>query len=538
MWAQTRQLRQLRQLGLLTIEPAVGSYATAACSTQVQLTHQWEPQSATTSLQNWQLGQLPWAWPCTYPRPTETGPLCADMQRLQGTSLPSHRTFSVLRPQPASRQFALQLKCPPVTALAGTRPKVDIDWDTLGFGLQNVAANMYVANWTEEAGWQQGDLQAYGPLPMLPSAQVLNYGQAAFEGMKAQRSHKDRIVVFRPDRNAERLHQGAERLIMPPVPKDMFIDAVTATVRANVDYVVVLPSTAAMPCSLSALAGVGCLLPQVPPLGKGSMYLRPLLMGTGPILGLGPAPSYTFAIYCAAVGAYFKSGQLTPIDLIVEERFHRAAPGGMGGTKAAGNYSPVLVTQLAAKKAGYSDVVYLDAKTDTYLEEVSSCNIFCVKGNTIKTPPLQGTILPGVTRRKQSTPVPSARGSHVASEGAATGLTTAAAGLWGPQGVPVQLPCLLLAPPLPLRSILELAAHRGYQVEEVPVSVHEAMEADELFTTGTAVVVCSVGSLTYQGRRREFTQQGQPGKVALEMYTSLTDIQAEKADDPFGWVVP
>ncbi|KAJ9525110.1 hypothetical protein QJQ45_017329 [Haematococcus lacustris] len=338
---------------------------------------------------------------------------------------------------------------------------------------------------------------------------VLNYGQAAFEGMKAQRSHKDRIVVFRPDRNAERLHQGAERLIMPPVPKDMFIDAVTATVRANVDYV-----------------------------GKGSMYLRPLLMGTGPILGLGPAPSYTFAIYCAAVGAYFKGGQLTPIDLIVEERFHRAAPGGMGGTKAAGNYSPVLVTQLAAKKAGYSDVVYLDAKTDTYLEEVSSCNIFCVKGNTIKTPPLQGTILPGVTRRKQATPVPSAGGSYVASEGAATGLTTAAAGLWGPQGVAVQLPCLLLAPLLPLRSILELAAHRGYQVEEVPVSVHEAMEADELFTTGTAVVVCSVGSLTYQGRRREFTQQGQPGKVALEMYTSLTDIQAEKADDPFGWVVP
>ncbi|KAJ9525192.1 hypothetical protein QJQ45_020710, partial [Haematococcus lacustris] len=445
MWSQTRQLRQLRQLGLLTIEPAVCSHTTAACSTPMQLTHQWEPHSATTSLQNWQLGQLPWA--CPYLRTKKTGLHCADMQRLQGTSLPSHRTFSVLRPQPGSRQFALELKCPPVTALAGTRPKVDIDWDTLGFGLQNVAANMYVANWTEEAGWQQGDLQAYGPLPMLPSAQVLNYGQAAFEGMKAQRSHKDRIVVFRPDRNAERLHQGAERLIMPPVPKDMFIDAVTATVRANVDY--------------------------VPPLGKGSMYLRPLLMGTGPILGLGPAPSYTFAIYCAAVGAYFKGGQLTPIDLIVEERFHRAAPGGMGGTKAAGNYSPVLVTQLAAKKAGYSDVVYLDAKTDTYLEEVSSCNIFCVKGNTIKTPPLQGTILPGVTRR----------------------------------------------------SILELAAHRGYQVEEVPVSVHEAMEADELFTTGTAV-----------GRRREFTQQGQPGKVALEMYTSLTDIQAEKADDPFGWV--
>ena len=122
--------------------------------------------------------------------------------------------------------------------------------------------------------------------------------------------------------------------------------------------------------------------------GKGSLYLRPLLLGSGPILGLGPAPSYTLVVYCAAVGSYFKGGQLTPIDLIVETRFHRSAPGGMGGTKCAGNYSPVLVTQLAAKKEGYADVVYLDAKTDTYLEEVSSCNIFAVKGRTIRTPPL------------------------------------------------------------------------------------------------------------------------------------------------------
>jgi branched-chain amino acid aminotransferase len=296
---------------------------------------------------------------------------------------------------------------------------------------------------------------------MYPSAQCLNYGQAVFEGMKAQRSAQGRVVLFRPDCNAERMAQGAARLSMASPPEDLFLRGVEATVKANQDF--------------------------VPPAGRGSLYLRPLLLGSGPILGLGPASSYTFVIFCAAVGAYFKGGQLTPIDLIVENHFHRAAPGGMGGTKCAGNYSPVLVTQLAAKKEGYADVVYLDAKTDTYLEEVSSCNIFAVKGKTIKTPPLGGTILPGVTRR----------------------------------------------------SIIDLARQRGYTVEEVPLSVTEAMEADELFTTGTAVVVSPVGSLTYKGEKKQFGEVvGQPGKVALELYETLTGLQQEKLPDSFGWVYP
>jgi len=346
-----------------------------------------------------------------------------------------------------------------VAAPGDRRTKANVDWDSLGFGLKDVAGSMYIATWTAEKGWDEGTIQPYGPISIMPSAQVLNYGQAAFEGMKAQESAKGRVVIFRPDKNAERLKAGALRLSMPPVPEAQFVSAVQSLVSANKDW--------------------------VPPIGKGSLYIRPLLMGSGPILGLGPAPSYTFAIYAAAVGAYFKGGQLTPIDLIVEEQFHRAAPGGMGGTKAAGNYSPVLVTQLDAKKHGYSDVVYLDATSDTYLEEVSSCNIFIVKGKTIKTPPLSGTILPGVTRR----------------------------------------------------SIIELARLRGYTVEETPVSVTEAMEADEVFTTGTAVVVCSVGSLTYRGNRKQYTSGDAPGKVSLEMYTSLTDIQTEKAADPGNWVI-
>jgi branched-subunit amino acid aminotransferase/4-amino-4-deoxychorismate lyase len=142
-----------------------------------------------------------------------------------------------------------------------------------------------------------------------------------------------------------------------------------------------------------------------------------------------------------------KGGQMTPIDLLVETQFHRAAPGGMGGTKCAGNYSPVLVTQLAAKKEGFADVVYLDAKTNTYLEEVSSCNIFVIKGRTVRTPPLKGTILPGVTRM----------------------------------------------------SIIQLLRDDGFEVLEEDISVTDACDADEVFTTGTAVVVSSVGSITYNG---------------------------------------
>jgi len=320
---------------------------------------------------------------------------------------------------------------------------------------------MYRARWSSADQGYQGAVVPYAPLQLDPSAQVLNYGQSVFEGMKAQRSAKDNVVLFRPDRNAARCAAGAARLSMPAVPEEQFVRAVKETVAANAAW--------------------------VPPRGKGSLYLRPLLMGTGPILGLGPAPFYDFVVFGAAVGAYFKGGQLSPIDLVVEEQFHRAAPRGMGGTKAAGNYSPVLVTQLAAKKKGFADVVYLDAKHDRYLEEVSSCNIFVVRGKRISTPPLTGSILPGVTRA----------------------------------------------------SVIELARSKGYDVREEPVAVEEAMEeADEIFTTGTAVVVSPVGSLTFRGERRQYGEKGKPTPVALELYEALTGLQQEALEDPYGWVVP
>lgn len=336
-------------------------------------------------------------------------------------------------------------------------PSAAIDWDTIGFGLTETK-EMFVATCPLGGEWEAGSMQPYGPLALSPSSQVLNYGQGAFEGMKAYRSVEGRIVLFRPEENAARLRESAARMSMPGVPDDVFLRGVMDTVRANAEF--------------------------VPPLGMGSLYLRPLLIGSGPILGLGPAPEYTFMVYCSPVGAYFKGGQLTPIDLLVEEEFHRAAPGGTGSAKAVGNYSPVLVSQLAAKKEGYSDVIYLDAVENKYIEEVSSCNMFVVKGKSIATPALGGTILPGITRK----------------------------------------------------SVIQLARDRGFEVEERPVSIEEAMAADEVFCTGTAVVVVPVGSITYKGEKKQYCG-GEVSPVAQELYTALTDLQQEKAPDERGWVV-
>ena len=331
-----------------------------------------------------------------------------------------------------------------------------IDWDKMGFGLTETAYMMR-ATCDINGEWTAAEVEPYGDLSLSPAAAVLNYGQGIFEGMKAFRTVDGEVVTFRPDQNAARFAEGAGRMSMPPVPEEIFVDAVKKCISANRDF--------------------------IPPEGKGSLYLRPLLIGTGPILGLGPAPSYTFLIYCSPVAAYFKGGQLTPIDLVVEESYHRAAPGGTGSTKCIGNYSPVLKVQLKAKKEGFSDVIYLDAVNNKYIEEVSSCNFFVVKGKKIATPALSGSILPGITRK----------------------------------------------------SIIDMARAKGFEVEERDVSVEEVLEADECFCTGTAVVVVPVGSVTFRGEKCVF-QEGGIGPVGQSLYDELTSLQSGKVEDTMGWL--
>lgn len=333
----------------------------------------------------------------------------------------------------------------------------DLDWENLGFGLVQTDY-MYTAKCGPDGNFDKGGMVPFGPIEMNPASGVLNYGQGLFEGLKAYRKTDGSILLFRPMENAMRMQTGAERMCMPAPPVEQFVNAVKQTVLANKRW--------------------------VPPTGKGSLYIRPLLVGSGAVLGLAPAPEYTFIIFASPVGNYFKEG-LAPINLIVEDKFHRATPGGTGGVKTIGNYASVLMAQKIAKEKGYSDVLYLDAVEKKYLEEVSSCNIFVVKGNVISTPAIKGTILPGITRK----------------------------------------------------SIIDVALSKGFQVEERLVSVDELLDADEVFCTGTAVVVSPVGSITYQGKRIEYSGKQGVGAVSQQLYTSLTSLQMGQAEDSMGWTV-
>nr|AAK43507.1 putative aminotransferase [Oryza sativa Japonica Group]AAP54917.1 Branched-chain-amino-acid aminotransferase 5, chloroplast precursor, putative, expressed [Oryza sativa Japonica Group] len=305
----------------------------------------------------------------------------------------------------------------------------DFDWENLGFGIVQTDY-MYITKCGQDGNFSEGEMIPFGPIALNPSS----------------------------GENALRMRTGAERMCMPAPSVEQFVDAVKQTVLANKRW--------------------------VPPTGKGSLYIRPLLMGSGAVLGLAPAPEYTFIIFVSPVGNYFKEG-LAPINLIVEDKFHRATPGGTGSVKTIGNYASVLMAQKIAKEKGYSDVLYLDAVHKKYLEEVSSCNIFVVKGNVISTPAVKGTILPGITRK----------------------------------------------------SIIDVALSKGFQVEERLVSVDELLEADEVFCTGTAVVVSPVGSITYQGKRVEYAGNKGVGVVSQQLYTSLTSLQMGQAEDWLGWTV-
>lgn len=332
----------------------------------------------------------------------------------------------------------------------------DIDWDGLGFGLQQTDY-MHIMKCRKDGEFYEGELQPFGTVELSPSAGVLNYGQGLFEGLKAYRTADGRTILFRPEENALRMQLGADRLCMPAPSVEQFVNAVKQTALANKRW--------------------------IPPYGKGSLYIRILLMGSGPILGLGPAPEVTFLTFVSPVGNYFKEG-LKPIHLQVETMHHRSTPGGTGGVKSIGNYAPALRILSGAKARGFSDVLYLDSINKKYIEEASSCNIFMKKDNIISTPSLHGTILPGVTRK----------------------------------------------------TIIALARTRGYEVQERLVSVDELLDADEVFCTGTAVVVSPVGSVSYLERRVNY-RSGSPGGVSEELHSALTSIQLGLAEDSMGWTV-
>lgn len=333
-----------------------------------------------------------------------------------------------------------------------------IDWDVLGFNVVETKS-MFKATCKQGETWRAGGLVPYGKIELSPAAGVLNYGQGCFEGTKAFRTANNRVVLFRIDLNAKRMAVSTKRLCIPEMNKTFFINAVKETVLDNIDY--------------------------VPPYNKGTLYIRPIVWGTSPAIGVKPVEEYTFMVFVSPVGPYFKGG-IRPLHLKINKDYHRAAPKGIGYVKAIGNYSASLYPLSEAKSEGYDEVLYLDAKDDTFLEEVGSANLFLIKDKKLMTPQLGGSILAGVTRD----------------------------------------------------SVLKIAKDKlGLDIIETDITLNELYNSDEVFCTGTAVSVSPVGSITDDDGVHSLSD-GNIGPYTMKLKELLVGIQREDIDDDFGWLFP
>ena len=242
--------------------------------------------------------------------------------------------------------------------------------EKLGFG-HIFTDHMFLMNYTEGKGWHDARIEPYGNLSLDPSAMVFHYGQEMFEGLKAYRGEDDKIYLFRPDMNAKRTNATNERLCIPELPIDDFVDAVKAIVDVDRDWV---------------------------PADEGtSLYIRPFIIATDEFLGVAPSKTYLFIIILSPSGAYYESG-LAPVGIWIEDEYVRAVKGGMGFAKTGGNYAASLIAQVKAHDSGYSQVLWLDGVERKYIEEVGAMNIFFKIGGKVVTPMLNGSILPGITR--------------------------------------------------------------------------------------------------------------------------------------------
>lgn len=240
----------------------------------------------------------------------------------------------------------------------------------LGFG-HIFTDHMFVMNYTEGKGWHDPRIVPYGEISIEPSAMVFHYGQSMFEGMKAYRGKDDTIYLFRPDMNAKRANQSNQRLCIPEIPEDMFVEAVKAVVDVDRDWVPSDPGT--------------------------SLYIRPFVIATDAFLGVAPSKTYLFMVILSPSGAYYESG-LEPVGIWIEDEYVRAVKGGMGFAKTGGNYAASLIAQVKAHDSGYSQVLWLDGVERKYIEEVGAMNICFKIAGKVVTPMLNGSILPGITR--------------------------------------------------------------------------------------------------------------------------------------------
>jgi branched-chain amino acid aminotransferase len=251
-----------------------------------------------------------------------------------------------------------------------TKKKEKPDQNKLGFGV-HFTDHMLVVEYEEGKGWYDARIEPYGPISLDPSAMVLHYGQAVFEGLKAYRTDKNEILLFRPEKNIERLNRSNERLCIPKLDPAFVLDAMKQLVDIDRDWVPSLPGT--------------------------SLYIRPFIFATEPHVGVHPSKTYKFIIILSPVGAYYPEG-INPVTIYVEDKYVRAVRGGLGEAKTAANYAASLKAQMDAEKHHYTQVLWLDGVERKYVDEVGTMNVFFKIDNEIITPELNGTILPGITR--------------------------------------------------------------------------------------------------------------------------------------------
>ncbi len=348
-----------------------------------------------------------------------------------------------------------------ILPLENSKPRIS-DESQLTFGKQ-FTDRMFVMNYKTGRGWYDARIQTYQPFSLDPAAMVFHYAQEIFEGLKAFRRPDGQIALFRPTDNFRRFNHSARRMCMPEVDEAFMVKALKELIRLESDWV---------------------------PRSEGtSLYIRPTMIASEPMLGVRPADEYLCYIILCPVGAYYKGG-LAPVKIWISDHYVRAAHGGTGEVKTGGNYAASLYAAREAAEKGYDQVLWLDAKEKKYVEEVGSMNLCFVRDGKLVTSPLHGTILDGITRR----------------------------------------------------SVLALARYNGLEVEERALSVDEIFAGaedgsiSEAFGTGTAVVISPVGQFTYKDRTVVLGDGKTTGKVTRELYDTLTDIQYGRMPDPHGWV--
>ena len=257
-----------------------------------------------------------------------------------------------------------------ITITKTTAPKTKPDSAKLGFG-KHFTDHMFIMDYTEGQGWHDARIEPYHDLSLSPASMVFHYAQEMFEGLKAYRAADGRTLLFRPNKNIERMNNTNRRLCIPQIDPDDALQAIVELVRTDIDWV---------------------------PTEKGtSLYIRPFIIATDPFLGVHPSKTYKFIIILSPVGSYYAAG-LNPVKICVEDEYVRAVKGGMGFAKTGGNYAASLAGQVKAHDDGYSQVLWLDGVERKYIEEVGAMNIFFKIDGKIVTPMLNGSILPGITR--------------------------------------------------------------------------------------------------------------------------------------------